>query len=167
MDEFKYLNIVEWAKEYIKTNHLHEGAKFYSEKELCDIHGVSRQTVRQALMTLENENIIVRRRGSGTFIKSAAKTTVPSNITVGVISTYFSDYIFPSIVTGIEKVLKENDVVMQLSITHNQVADETRALKTMLSQDVNGLIIEPSKSALPNPNMALYEKIKQMNLNYH
>ena len=164
MDEFKYLNIVEWAKEYIKTNQLHEGAKFYSEKELCDIHGVSRQTVRQALMTLENENIIVRRRGSGTFIKSAAKTTVPSNITVGVISTYFSDYIFPSIVTGIEKVLKENDVVMQLSITHNQVADETRALKTMLSQDVNGLIIEPSKSALPNPNMALYEKIKQMNI---
>ena len=164
MDEFKYLNIVEWAKEYIKTNHLHEGAKFYSEKELCDIHGVSRQTVRQALMTLENENIIVRRRGSGTFIKSAAKTTAPSNITVGVISTYFSDYIFPSIVTGIEKVLKENDVVMQLSITHNQVADETRALKTMLSQDVNGLIIEPSKSALPNPNMALYEKIKQMNI---
>jgi GntR family transcriptional regulator of arabinose operon len=53
---------------------------------------------------------------------------------------------------------------MQLSITHNQVADETRALKTMLSQDVSGLIIEPSKSALPNPNMALYEKIKQMNI---
>ena len=58
MDDFKYLNIVEWAKEYIKTNHLHEGSKFFSEKELCDIHGVSRQTVRQALMTLENENII-------------------------------------------------------------------------------------------------------------
>lgn len=164
MDDFKYLNIVEWAKEYIKANHLHEGAKFYSEKELCDIHSVSRQTVRQALMTLENENIIVRRRGSGTFIKSAAKTAVPANFTVGVISTYFSDYIFPSIVTGIEKVLKENDVVMQLSITHNQVADETRALRTMLSQEVNGLIIEPSKSALPNPNMKLYEKIKQMNI---
>lgn len=164
MDDFKYLNIVEWAKEYIKTNHLHEGSKFFSEKELCDIHGVSRQTVRQALMTLENENIILRKRGSGTFIRSAAKTVVPSNFTVGVISTYFSDYIFPSIVTGIEKVLKENDVVMQLSITHNNVADETRALKTMLSQDVNGLIIEPSKSALPNPNMKLYEKIKQMNI---
>lgn len=164
MDDFKYLNIVEWAKEYIKTNHLHEGSKFFSEKELCDIHGVSRQTVRQALMTLENENIILRKRGSGTFIRSSAKTVVPSNFTVGVISTYFSDYIFPSIVTGIEKVLKENDVVMQLSITHNNVADETRALKTMLSQDVNGLIIEPSKSALPNPNMKLYEKIKQMNI---
>ncbi len=164
MDDFKYLTIVEWAKEYIKTNHLHEGAKFYSEKELCDIHNVSRQTVRQALMTLENDNIIVRRRGSGTFIKSSVKPALSSNITVGVISTYFSDYIFPSIVTGIEKVLKENDVVMQLSITHNQVADETRALKTILSQDVSGLIIEPSKSALPNPNMALYEKIKQMNI---
>ena len=164
MDDFKYLNIVEWAKEYIKKNHLHEGAKFYSEKELCDIHSVSRQTVRQALMTLENENIIWRKRGSGTFIRSAAKTVIPANFTVGVISTYFSDYIFPSIVTGIEKVLKENDIVMQLSITHNQVADETRALKTMLSQDIKGLIIEPSKSALPNPNMALYERVREMNI---
>lgn len=164
MDDFKYLNIVEWAKNYIKANHLHEGSKFFSEKELCDIHGVSRQTVRQALMTLENESIILRKRGSGTFIRSSAKATVPENFKVGVISTYFSDYIFPSIVTGIEKVLKENDVIMQLSITHNQVADETRALKSMLAQDISGLIIEPSKSALPNPNMKLYEKIKQMNI---
>ena len=164
MDDFKYLNIVEWAKEYIKANHLHEGAKFYSEKELCDIHGVSRQTVRQALMTLENENIIWRKRGSGTFIRSSAKSVIPSNFTVGVISTYFSDYIFPSIVTGIDKVLKENDIVMQLSITPNQVADETRALKTMLSQDIKGLIIEPSKSALPNPNMKLYERVREMNI---
>lgn len=164
MDDFKYLNIVQWAKGYIKDNALREGSKFFSEKELCDIHKVSRQTVRQALLMLENDNIIQRKRGSGTFIKIPAKKNIPTNFTVGVISTYFSDYIFPSIVTGIEKVLKENNVIMQISITHNQVADETRALNAMLAQDINGLIIEPSKSALPNPNMMLYERIKQKNI---
>ena len=34
-------------------------------------------------------------------------------------------------------------------------------LESMLSSGVCGLIVEPSKSALPNPNIALYQKIKE------
>ena len=71
MDDFKYMTIVEWVKEYIKKEHLAPGARFYSEKELCDIHNVSRQTVRQALMVLENQDVLRRKRGSGTFVKSS------------------------------------------------------------------------------------------------
>ena len=167
MDDFKYMTIVEWVKEYIKKENLVTGTRFYSEKELCDIHNVSRQTVRQALMVLENQDVLRRKRGSGTFVKNAGTKSVPvtvRNCNVGVVSTYFSDYIFPSIVTGIEKVLKNNNVGMQLSITHNQVFEESKALKTMLDQDVRALIIEPSRSALPNPNIKLYEKIKGMNI---
>lgn len=167
MDDFKYMTIVEWVKDYIKKEHLAPGARFYSEKELCDIHNVSRQTVRQALMVLENQDVLRRKRGSGTFVKSAGSKTYSAsarNCNVGVVSTYFSDYIFPSIVTGIEKVLKNNNVGMQLSITHNQVFEESKALKTMLEQDIRALIVEPSRSALPNPNVKLYEKIKELNI---
>ncbi len=167
MDDFKYMTIVEWVKDYIKKEHLAPGSRFYSEKELCDIHNVSRQTVRQALMVLENQDILRRKRGSGTFVKSTGSknhSATARNCNVGVVSTYFSDYIFPSIVTGIEKVLKNNNVGMQLSITHNQVFEESKALKTMLEQDIRALIIEPSRSALPNPNVKLYEKIKELNI---
>lgn len=167
MDDFKYITIVEWVKDYIKKEQLAPGTRFYSEKELCDIHNVSRQTVRQALMVLENQDILRRKRGSGTFVKNTgvkSYSTVARNCNVGVVSTYFSDYIFPSIVTGIEKVLKNNNVGMQLSITHNQVFEESKALKTMLEQDIRALIIEPSRSALPNPNIKLYERIKELNI---
>lgn len=166
MDDFKYITIVEWVKDYIKKERLAPGVRFYSEKELCDIHNVSRQTVRQALMVLENQDVLRRKRGSGTFVKSAGNKTYGSarSCNVGVVSTYFSDYIFPSIVTGIEKVLKNNNVGMQLSITHNQVFEESKALKTMLEQDIRALIVEPSRSALPNPNVKLYEKIKELNI---
>lgn len=160
MNDFKYLAIVEWAKNQIKEKKLSSGDHFYSENELCEIHHVSRQTVRQALTTLENEKILVRRQGSGTFVKAAGGIHEKLSYNVGVISTYFSDYIFPSIVTGIELILKQRKVGMQLSITHNQVAEESQALKAMLNQDIRGLIVEPSKSALPNPNMKLYEQIK-------
>ena len=164
MDDFKYLAIVEWVKNYITDEHLSPGDRFYSEKELCDIHNVSRQTVRQALMVLESQNIIWRKRGSGTFVKAAKNSAVRNNFNVGVISTYFSDYIFPSIVTGIEKVLRADNVGMQLAITHNQVFEESQALKTMLTQNIRGLIVEPSKSALPNPNMNLYQEIRSLNI---
>lgn len=160
MNDFKYLAIVEWAKAQIRDKKLSSGDHFYSENELCEIHHVSRQTVRQALTTLENQNILVRKQGSGTFVKAAGGIHETLNYNVGVISTYFSDYIFPSIVTGIELVFKQNKIGMQLSITHNQVAEESQALKVVLNQDIRGLIVEPSKSALPNPNMELYERIK-------
>lgn len=164
MDEYKYLAIVEWAKKYIEEQGLLPDDRFLSENELCNIHNVSRQTVRQALKMLENENVICRVRGSGTFVKEVSSAPVGERLSVGVISTYFSDYIFPSIVTGIESVLKKNNTAMQLSITQNQVFEETQALKNMIAHGVSGLIIEPSKSALPNPNRKLYDEIRAKNI---
>ena len=68
MDNYKYLMIVDWAKDYIEKNALTTNDRFLTEKQLCEIHGVSRQTVRQALMKLENDGVIIRMRGSGTFV---------------------------------------------------------------------------------------------------
>ena len=162
MEDFKYLAIVDWAKKIIKERGLTAGDRFFSEAELRAMHNVSRQTVRAALAVMESENIIRRRQGSGTFVHSPER--VKSNFTVGVISTYFSDYIFPGIVTGIERVLSKRHAVMQLATTRNLVAEEARALHSMLAQDICGLIVEPSKSALPNPNAALYDEIKKRNI---
>ncbi|MDR2610842.1 MAG: GntR family transcriptional regulator [Clostridiales Family XIII bacterium] len=159
MKDIKYLTIVDWIKNEIKTQGMKSGQKLYSESELCKIHGVSRQTVRHALSQLESQNIIWRKHGSGAYVRSVGATK-ERIMTVGVISTYFSDYIFPSIVTGIESVLTKYNVSMQLAITHNLVSEEERALQGMLAQNVDGLIVEPSKSALPNPNTALYDEVR-------
>ena len=60
MEDYKYMTIVEWSRNYIISHKLKPKDRFLTEKELCEIHGVSRQTVRQALMCLENENVISR-----------------------------------------------------------------------------------------------------------
>ena len=165
MDDYKYSAIVDWTKKYIAEKKLKPDDRFLSENELSSIHNVSRQTVRQALKVLEDENVLIRVRGSGTFVKSSeAKADLSGRQTVGIVSTYFSDYIFPSIITGIESVFRENNIGIQLGITKNQVFEETQVIRNMLAQGVSGLIIEPSKSALPNPNVALYEEIAARNI---
>ncbi|MCH5194305.1 MAG: GntR family transcriptional regulator [Oscillospiraceae bacterium] len=164
MENYKYLSVIEWAKEYIKTQKLRQGDRFPSENELCGIHGVSRQTVRQALLHLESEGVISRVRGSGTFVKGGFSDEPKGPGSIGVISTYFSDYIFPYIVTGIEEVLTAAGYSMQLATTHNEVSEETQALENMIRSGVQGLIVEPSASALPNPNTELYREIKEKNI---
>jgi len=117
-------------------------------------------------MCLENENVISRVRGSGAYVSmgSAQPSSAAQVRNIGVISTYFTDYIFPQIVTGIESVLNDSGYSMQLAITHNKVAEEQQALQSMITGGVQGLIVEPSKSALPNPNMELYDELKRKNI---
>jgi GntR family transcriptional regulator of arabinose operon len=160
-NNYKYLAIVEWAKETIVEKRMGAGDRFFSEAELCEIHGVSRQTIRQALDVLERQGILARKRGSGTYVKATYGGEAKEAVKIGVISTYFSDYIFPSIVTGIERVLAKNNTSIWLSTTRDMAYEETRALREMLSQNVSGLIVEPSKSALPNPNTELYDEIRK------
>src|ERR1700694_5765560 len=40
------------------------------ERELVEIYQVSRMTIRQAILALVNEGILVRRKGIGTFVAS-------------------------------------------------------------------------------------------------
>ena len=49
---------------------------------------------------------------------------------------------------------------MQLAFTYNRVEKEAYILDTMLKNNIDGLIIEPSKSGIPYINTDFYQKIK-------
>jgi len=158
----KYLIVVQAIKDSIEQQEFLPGERIHSEMDLCKMHSVSRQTVRQALNVLEQEGFLSKKQGSGTFVSKVPGAAKSVNIrTVGVVSTYFSDYIFPDIITGIEQVLSEHNVGMQLALTHNKVKSEEKALLSMLDKNISALIVEPSKSALPNPNRRLYDEIEE------
>ena len=53
---------------HIKANDLKPGDGIPSEGEFCTHYGLSRSTVRQAFKQLEEQGLVVRRRGLGTFI---------------------------------------------------------------------------------------------------
>ncbi len=63
-----YLQIIDQINGAINDGILVKSDKIPNEYELCEIFGVSRLTLRQALRELENEGQIFRKRGEGTFI---------------------------------------------------------------------------------------------------
>lgn len=53
------------------------GARLPTERDLCGLLGISRITVRQALDLLEEEKLILRRQGSGTYVSERPQQILP------------------------------------------------------------------------------------------
>ncbi|NGY92329.1 GntR family transcriptional regulator [Bacillus megaterium] len=65
-----YLQVIDKIKQNIEKGIFKEKERLPSEFELSKQLGVSRATLREALRILEEENIIVRRHGVGTFVNT-------------------------------------------------------------------------------------------------
>lgn len=63
-----YLQVIERLKKDIATGVLNENERFPTEYELAQVLGVSRKVLREALRILEEEKVIVRKHGVGTFV---------------------------------------------------------------------------------------------------
>lgn len=158
----KYMELVNWIQEQISTKKFLPGQKMCSENELKDMFGVSRQTVRHAISILENEGILVRKQGSGTYISDKRQTNLENRTRISVVTTYVDSYIFPKTIQGIENVLFEKGYSVQIAFTNNQIGREKTILEDILSRDeVAGIIMETTKSGIPNPNLPLYQELQR------
>lgn len=63
-----YFQLKNYIKNDIEERKLVPGDLILSESKYCEMFGISRMTVRQALNQLEVEGIIVRERGKGSFV---------------------------------------------------------------------------------------------------
>lgn len=165
--KYQYQVIMNDIKSKILSGEYDVLDKIPTESALQEMYNVSRHTVRKAILELSNEGFLRSEKGSGTYVSNQyqSKSNVnPNNKTIGVITTYISDYIFPSIIRGIEGRLNEDNYSLLLASTNNDVEQEKKALEMMLSYGVDGLIVEPTKSNLYNPNIAYYLSFKEQDI---
>lgn len=160
MAQHKYAELAATLREGIRTGTYCNGEKLPSENELAAQTGYSRQTVRQAVSLLENEGLVRRVQGSGTYVQKALVQRQATN-NIAVVCTYIGEYIFPSILQGVESILSENGYASMISATRNRVDTERRVLTELLKKPIDGLIVEGTKTALPNPNIDLYEEFQR------
>lgn len=161
--EPKYRSVVKWIMENINGGELKPGSRLPSENELSRQFGLSRQTIRHAIDILEQQKLVSRVRGSGTYVGGGEKGRRRERfMNIAVISTYVDSYIFPPVLRGIEKALSKKGYTTQIAFTGNQIAREQEILSSLIDKDlIDGMIVEPAKSALPNPNLTFYEELKR------
>jgi GntR family transcriptional regulator len=126
----KYLQISNWLKDQIKSGKYNEGDRLPSEAELTQMCEVSRATLRQAIANLADNGLLVKKKGLGTFVKSA-DTIVELKHNMKKISS-FGDYIGT-------KQLKEKTVVLEKSAV---IANDKIAQKLILGSQQKAIQIK-------------------------
>ncbi|MBB5887298.1 GntR family transcriptional regulator [Lactovum miscens] len=164
----KYQSIADEIRNQILSNFFQIGQTIPAEHQLQHDYQVSRDTIRKAVSVLVNEGFLRREKGSGTYVNEIhyqkTSTENKSPKTIGLITTYISDYIFPTIIRGIEQELNEKGYSLLLSSTNNNYAQEKKCLEKMIDFGVDGLIVEPTKSNQYNPNLATYVNLREHNI---
>jgi len=146
--------------EFIQKSGLKYGDSMPTESELVKKFEVSRHTIRRALSDMVNDGWLYTMQGSGTYVSDPNADSSQMTKMVGVVTTYFKDYIFPDIISGMDDVFTENGYSILLGSTKNNASRERVVINNMLNTQLAGLIIEPTKSVYPNQNIALYKQFK-------
>lgn len=154
---FKYREISEWILKKIQNGSYKYNTKIPSEQTLCRKFGMSRQTVRRAIKELTEEGYLRTEKGRGTFV---VRQRNRQSHTIGVLMSYMHEYLFVDILRGVEEVLDANGFSMEVGITNNHLDKERTFLQRMVENDIAGLIIEGTRSALPNPNVRYLQQLQ-------
>ncbi|MGE5614682.1 MAG: GntR family transcriptional regulator [Bacillota bacterium] len=161
----KYSRLKEFLREEILMGNIKPGEKIPSENALSEKFSLSRQTVRKAISILANEGYLYTVHGKGTFCRDRSAGRNESR-NIGVVTTYISEYIFPKLIQGIDRVLSENGYSIILKNTGNSSEKEANCLDDLLGKDIGGMIVEPTKSALFSSNLKYYEALGKNNIPY-
>ena len=73
---------------------------------------------------------------------------------------------FPRLIQGMDNVLSEQGYSIILKNTGNSRQKEAKCLEELFQKDIDGLIIEPSKSQLSCRHPGLYENLEKYQIPY-
>ncbi|MYA87562.1 MAG: GntR family transcriptional regulator [Boseongicola sp. SB0662_bin_57] len=125
-----------------------------SERELMLKHEVSRTTVRRAIQLLVDEGVVVRRAGSGTYVRKAEGGPLASSPSSGtvlclIIPTY-SNPLYADVIDGIERAARGSGYDLITSQSDYVVASENARLSAMADDaSIRGAIVVPSMVERP------------------
>ena len=125
------------------------GTRLPSENRLQRELNISRNTARQALRELENESLIERIPGRGTFVSVELPRERQECLVAIVISDFETEV---SLLGGAEQVARDNDCLFVFNNHHGNYHEERRILGQLIQQDISGVLLwssAPVANSLP------------------
>jgi DNA-binding GntR family transcriptional regulator len=143
----QYRKLYQLLRDHIREGIYHEGDLLPSENELCQIHNLTRPTVRQALDTLVKDGYIKKHQGKGSIV------TTPSR-EIGILSilgttSAIGDKLRTRIIGGPKVIKWEEPFFYELT----QPEKESGCIKLERIRLVNNIPVFYDITYLPNINL--------------
>jgi GntR family transcriptional regulator len=119
-----YKQICENIKKNVETGELKSGDKIPSEYELAKEYCVSRMTVRQAINELIRDRVLVRKRGSGTFV---AEKNIQRIFKPGIVTGFFEDF-------------SENGILLVSKVIENSIVNAPKKIAAAMGIPENSQV---------------------------
>jgi len=152
-----YAQLETYLRERIVDGTLPPGSRLPTEMKLAQQHGMSRNTVRQAMSALVHEGLLERVQGRGTFVRQGATYTPLTPETekrIGVVLTYTGDQLNMELLIGIDQAAKSRGYQVSFSYSEERASQQARDVERLRTDRVAGLIIFPLSNGLDDPVIA-------------
>lgn len=117
------------------------------EWELAKELDISRTTIQKAWQSAEEEKLIYRVPGKGTFIAPPVQASATVRQTIGLVIPDFRSIFAAQLVGGAERILRAKGCRVQVASSEYTVEEEDRVLHQMNEDGVRGYIIRPVQSS--------------------
>ena len=162
--ETKVERIYRWLLQYIDENKFSKNQRLPSENALAQKFSVSRDTVTKVFDRMEQEKLIIRKQGSGTFLNKQvvlSQELEPGSapIKIGLILQGQDSDANMELVSGIRSVLPAETATLKVFLTDNKFSNERTCLQTVIHQNFDGFIVDGVKATIVNPNLDCYAEL--------
>lgn len=145
---FMYQVIYQDFRKQITEGHLKPEERLPSEDELAAQYSVSKITVKKALEMLKEDGLIHRVQGRGTFVCGVADIMIPSakksdRRMIGLVLEHVSSSFGLEMMYHIDRLLDARGYKLCTRFTYGSIDKETEEINTLLSMNIDGLIIMP------------------------
>lgn len=153
--EKSYMKVIEYIKKQIRNETLAIGGKLPAERELSEILGISRNSVREAIRTLDIMGVISSQQGAGNFltgnfennlVESLSMMFLLNQIDYKQISQLRRALEMEALLLAIDNITE--DEIQTLKQIVSQLENETEANNVVLDKMLHYNIAKASKNAL-------------------
>ncbi|MFR3729350.1 FadR/GntR family transcriptional regulator [Lacrimispora sp.] len=125
--EKSYMKVINYIKMQISHGELSIGGKLPAERELSEILGISRNSVREAIRTLDNMGIIESQHGAGNFLTGKFESSLEESLSM----LFLLNQIDYNQISQLRRALELEALLLAID---NISDEEIHSLNRMLSQ---------------------------------
>lgn len=152
-----YAQVADKLKQRIANGEWADGESIPPEKALCATYDVARGTMRQALRLLEDEGVLRREQGRGTFVSLAPIDASVGNQHVAFVVPYVRDSSVSTILIGFQEVAEQAGYSVIFNHVNNDTRQQAEVINRLVRQGVRGIALYPVDSDHLQPIPLLME----------